>query len=188
MNVYDFDGPIYRGESAFDFYLFTIRKNPKAMKFLFVVVKSLVLYKLCRISEETFRQLVSTYAKEYISMFSNPRAVVEEFWDGHLNKIKPWYFDRQKDDDLILSATPKFLLEECFRRIGIQKMLTSVIDPKTGEIERLCFRKEKAVHFKALYPGKTIKNFYTDSKNDEAMFSLSENVYLVKGNRIIKWK
>ncbi len=188
MNVYDFDGTIYRGESVFDFYLFSVRKNPKAIKFLFVVVKTLVLYKLCRVDEETFQRLVSTYAKEYISMFPNLKDLVKEFWDSHIHKIKPWYLEKQEKEDIILSASPAFLLEECFRRIGEKKLLTSIIDPETGEIKRLCFRKEKAMLFKKLYPNQIIEKFYTDSKNDVAMFSLSNHVYFVKKNRIIKQK
>ena len=45
MRVFDFDNTIYNGESVFDFYLFSIKKNPKVIKYLFVVVYNLLKYK-----------------------------------------------------------------------------------------------------------------------------------------------
>ena len=35
MRVFDFDNTIYNGESVFDFYLFSIKKNPKVIKLPF---------------------------------------------------------------------------------------------------------------------------------------------------------
>ena len=53
MNVYDFDNTIYDGESTFDFYAFCVRKDISMLKSAFVVVKTLIEYKLCRIDEKT---------------------------------------------------------------------------------------------------------------------------------------
>ena len=35
MNVYDFDNTIYDGESVFDFYHYSVRKQPKLIRYLF---------------------------------------------------------------------------------------------------------------------------------------------------------
>ena len=48
MNVYDFDNTIYDGESVFDFYLYSVRRQPKLIRYLFVVVKAFFKYNLCR--------------------------------------------------------------------------------------------------------------------------------------------
>ncbi len=34
MRVFDFDNTIYNGESVFDFYLFSIKYNPKVAKYV----------------------------------------------------------------------------------------------------------------------------------------------------------
>ena len=52
MNVYDFDNTIYDGESVFDFYLYSVRRQPKLIRYLFVVVKAFLKYKFCRITTE----------------------------------------------------------------------------------------------------------------------------------------
>ena len=54
MRVFDFDNTIYDGESVIDFYLFSLRRNPKVARYVPVVLYHLLRYKLgrttCRIS------------------------------------------------------------------------------------------------------------------------------------------
>jgi len=66
MNVYDFDGTIYNGESIFDFYLFTVRRQPKLIKYIYIVVKTLIRYKMCRVSEEELLRLAQKCAGQYL--------------------------------------------------------------------------------------------------------------------------
>ena len=39
MNVYDFDGTIYKGDSSLDFFKFFIKKDPKILAFTPAVLK-----------------------------------------------------------------------------------------------------------------------------------------------------
>ena len=113
---------------------------------------------------------------------------VIKFWNKNEKKIKPWYNEVRQDDDIIVSGTTDFLLEEIAARIGIKNYIGSSIDKKTGKFVRLCFLDNKVKIFNELYPDAHIDNFYTDSMNDKAMMYIADNVYLVKKNKITKIK
>ena len=34
MNIYDFDGTLYDGDSTFDFILYSLKKHPSLLRFL----------------------------------------------------------------------------------------------------------------------------------------------------------
>ncbi|MBQ8131217.1 MAG: hypothetical protein IJ193_01860 [Bacilli bacterium] len=45
INVYDFDGTIYDGDSSIDFYWFYLRKNKKELFHTIKILLSLIQYK-----------------------------------------------------------------------------------------------------------------------------------------------
>ena len=57
MNVYDFDNTLYDGESALDFYFFCLKRHPRLIKYVFVILVSLVKYKLCLIDIDALHAL-----------------------------------------------------------------------------------------------------------------------------------
>ena len=52
MRVFDFDNTIYNGESVFDFYLFSIKYNPKVAKYVPLAVFNLFKYKLGKTTKQ----------------------------------------------------------------------------------------------------------------------------------------
>ena len=188
MNVYDFDNTIYRGESVFDFYLFSVRKNPRLIRFLPLVIRTLWRYKKCKITQEELDAIAKEYASEFVREVSDLPGWVKEFWDKNERKIKPWYLERKREDDVIVSASFDVILEEICPRIGIHRYLSSKIDPETGEVKELCFGAHKPRLWQEAFPGQTIDAFYTDSAIDSPMVGLSEHAYLVKKREIVKIK
>lgn len=59
MRVFDFDNTIYNGESVLDFYLYSIRYYPGALKYLFVVLWHFFRYKLSKTTMEELEQAQS---------------------------------------------------------------------------------------------------------------------------------
>jgi len=110
--------------------------------------------------------------------------LIQEFWDKHEHKIKPFYKAVMRDDDVIISASVDILLKELFSRIGIKYYIASKIDKTSGEVLEICYRKNKVSLFQRNFPDAQIDNFYTDSKNDAAMMQLAKKTYLVKGEEI----
>lgn len=188
MNVYDFDNTIYDGESVVDFFFMCVKKEIRLLKFLPLILIKLIKYKRCKISLAELECFVEKYAYGLILQIGDVDAAVKEFWDKNIHKVKEYYINQRKDDDLILSATAGFLLSEFSKRMGGINYICSEIDLKTGKIERICFRSNKTEIFKEKYPDEEIEEFYTDSMNDKPMIDVAKHAYLVKGNKVKRIK
>jgi len=188
MNVYDFDNTIYDGESSFDFFIFCLKKRPSLIKFLPPVLITLIQYKLCRITTEELTEKCEKYMGEFLSMLDSPKKLISDFWDCHESKIKAFYRQRQKEDDVVISASNDFFLSEICKRLGIKYLIASKMDLEQCRIEYLCHSSNKVRLFKEKFPNGVIDEFYTDSKNDMPMIRLSEKAFFVKGNKITEYK
>lgn len=189
MNVYDFDNTIYDGESTFDVFLFYLKKNPSLIKLFPTVVAAFAKYKKGKISIddmiEKYVPLVENAAKNIV----NPEKDPQEFWDRHMTKIKPFYYDIQKEDDLIITASPDFTMNEICKRLGVKHLLSSTVNPETGKFERICLKTNKVKAFFENYGDAQIENFYTDSpENDAPLIEIAKHAYIVKKNKITKIK
>ncbi|MBO5060742.1 MAG: HAD-IB family phosphatase [Clostridia bacterium] len=183
MNVYDFDNTIYDGESVVDFYFFILKKNPRLISIMPKMLQMLIRYKACRISTAELLETAERYAEKILPGL-NLDGAVRQFWDKNQKKIKKFYLKNQKEDDVILSASCSFLIEEMCKRLGIRHVIASEVDIKSGKVIRLCFRGNKAEIFRSHFPDAQIDGFYTDSMNDKPMFDLAKNVYIVKGDNV----
>ena len=183
MNVYDFDNTIYDGESVVDFYLFCVKKHPGLITIFPKVIYMLLRYKALKITEQ---ELIFEAEKYINALFEKIdfEALVPEFWDKHQNKIKRFYLDNKREDDVVISASADFLVGEMCKRLGIKTVIASSFDRNTKKVTRLCFRGRKVEIFKEFFPDGRIDNFYTDSLNDAPMFELSDRVFMVKGNKV----
>ncbi len=183
MNVYDFDNTIYDGESVIDFYLFALKRQPRLVSVLPKLCQMLLKYKACMVSAEELLLVAEKYAAKVLGM-ADFEGLVSDFWDKKQKKIKKFYLAQKKSDDVILSASWSFLIKEACKRIGVNRVIASEIDIKTGKINKLCFREKKVQLFIDQFPEEVIDEFYTDSMNDAPMFSLAKRVFLVKGDRV----
>ena len=113
---------------------------------------------------------------------------VKNFWDIHQKKMMKWYFDQKKDSDLIISASPEFLLREICEREHITHLIASDVDKYTGVFySENCHDKMKVVYFKEKFPNGTVYEFYSDSKSDEPMARIANKAFLVKRGAICSW-
>ncbi len=185
INVYDFDNTLYDGESALDFYLFCVKRHPFLIKYVFIILKSLVRYKLCLIDVDELWALARRFAQSFIKDCPDVEGKVEEFWKANAKKLKPFYARTAKEDDVVVSASFGFLLQPAMKILGIKQLVCSEMSLETGEIYRLCFREEKIKYFKEFCEGKEVCDFYTDSMNDLPFMKIAKgSVYMVKKNKI----
>ncbi len=182
MRVLDFDNTIYDGESVLDFYLFALRRNPATVKYIFIVLKYALSYKLGRMSLEQLESGCAKYARRYIASFTEHEKLVKDFWETHIKKIKSWYSPQK--DDVIITASFNVIMEEACKRLGISNCICSVINTDTFEVEYLNFNKNKSGAFRRLFGDAEIDAFYTDNMSDLPMIELSKTAYLVRGNRM----
>lgn len=183
MNVYDFDGTIYSGDSSLDFYLFCLRRDPSLVRFLPIQVSGVLSY--------MFRLSSKTIGKE--AFFSFLRGVpdlenaVEDFWCRHTSRIQSWYLNQKAPDDVVISASPEFLLSTLCRQLRIT-LIASHVDVRTGRfLSENCYGEEKLRRFKEVFPSVKIGAFYSDSETDIPMTTLASKSYKVKKGRIYEW-
>ena len=188
MNVFDFDNTIYDGESFVDLFIMVLGKDPTLLKNVPAMVSGVVQYKAGTLRLESALERYSKAFEEYIVKIPDLDAVINEFWDTHMHKIKPFYEQVRSDDDLIISASPQIVIDEVCRRLDIKQCIGTDFDRKTGKLGRVCFRENKIVAFNEAYPDAHINTLYTDSMHDKPLMDISDKVYFVTGNKIKRIK
>ena len=63
MNVYDFDGTLYSGDSTVDFYLYALKKHPSLLRFVPEQAAGFLLYGMKRISKNDLKQHFYSFLK-----------------------------------------------------------------------------------------------------------------------------
>ena len=108
-----------------------------------------------------------------------------------MKNVEKWYLDMKRDDDVIISASPEFLVKVCCERLGIKHVMASRVDPKTGKYDGLnCYGEEKPKRFDERFGSEKraeIENFYSDSYSDAPMAAIAKQAYLVKKHIPTEW-
>ena len=183
MNVFDFDETIYYGDSTRAFVFWCFKKHPKTLLYIPKIAVSSAAFYIFHIGTKTqFKEKMYSFLKA-----GDGEKDVAEFWSENLKNIKPFYKKLHKDDDLIISASPEFLLKPLEKKLNIT-VIASVVDIKTGKYDGLnCYHEEKVKRFRQLYPDGQIDSFYSDSYSDEPLALLAKRAYIVKGDDITDW-
>ena len=184
MNVYDFDKTIYDGDSTLDFYYFSLKKSPMLIRFLPIQIIGFIKYMFGMYSKLQFKEKFYSFLKGIKDVDS----MVELFWNENQDKIKDWYLKSKEESDVIISASPEFLLNTICRRIGIKHLIASEVNKDTGICEgENCYGEEKVLRFKKYFEKGEIKKFYSDSLSDAPISLMASERYIVSGNNILPW-
>ncbi len=184
MNVFDFDKTIYDGDSTADFFRFCLRRQPGLSRFLPRIVWGFSLYFLgvwdkTRAKQNFYR---------FLRAVPDVDGCVSAFWESYLCRIKSWYPAMQRGDDVIISASPEFLLAPACRRLGIPVCMASRVDRHTGAYTGVnCHGEEKVRRFYERFPEGRIEAFYSDSLSDAPLARLADRACLVRGDALLPW-
>ena len=183
MNVYDFDHTIYRGDSTVDFWRFCLRSHPRTLIALPKACLKGLLFALNHCSREEFKE--SFY--QFLRFIPDASSEVAAFWNLHISKIAPWYLKKRQEDDLIISASPAFLLDPVCAKLGV-RCIASKVNPSTGKLEGPnCRGEEKVPQFRQHYPNGSIDEFYSDSESDVFLAQMARKAFIVKRGSIKNW-
>lgn len=183
MNAYDFDGTIYDGDSGIDFIKFMFCKKPLFMtKHLF---KSSVVFAKYKMGKIEFKQMKEDLFS-FVKNIDELNRFTSEFANKNKNKIKKYYGDTKKDDDLIISASLDFYLLPLCKEIGLNNVICTEYDVKNGKIiNENCKGEEKVKRFEAVYGNDAvIENAYGDTKGDIPMLKRAQNGFMIKGQEV----
>lgn len=181
INIYDFDDTIYDGDSSIDFFKYCLKRNKKVLFTLPSIFFAFGLYMLKIKEKEYFKSKFFAFVK----YFDNIESVVNDFWKDNYCKIKEFYKVEHKDTDIIISASPEFLLKPVSKKYKFE-LIASKVSLKTGEFEKNCYGEEKVKRLNE-FGYNTCNKFYSDSLSDLPLKNISKQSYIVKGDNIINW-
>jgi len=183
--AYDFDGTIYDGDSSVDFYKFCLKKKKSICKHWIKQAWYLGLYILGIKTKTEMKEVFFSFLND----FDNPELVLEEFWEEHFRKIKGWYLEKNHDRDLIISASPEFLLEIPCKKLEVMDLIASPVDIKTGKfLGNNCHGVEKVSRLKEKYDDVIVEEMYTDSSVDLPMIRISKKGFMVVKDKVMPYE
>lgn len=184
MNVYDFDGTIYNGDSSVDFILYCMRKRPRLARFVFRQICAFMQHAFGRISTKSMKEKFFSF----LAALDDTNALVDAFWESHKTRIRDWYVNQRECTDVIISASPEFLLDPICAVLMIQPPIATCMGMATGTINgENCKGAEKVVRFTERYPRAHIARFYSDTLSDTPLAQIASEAFLVKKNKILPW-
>jgi hypothetical protein len=183
VNVYDFDKTILPYDSSLAFFRFCARRYPRAVLRALPGVLKLPLYPVGLVSKTALKE--SWYG--YLTMIPDVDRELGLFWAENYGNINAWYLMRRRPDDIVISASPEFLLRIPAERLGV-RLIASRVSRYTGLYEGSNNDgEEKVRRLMAEYPDIEIGDFFSDSVNDTPLARLAERAYLVDGGDFRPW-
>ena len=169
MNAYDFDNTVFYGDSTAKFYIFELKRHPK------IILKTPSLFGAFA-KYYIFRKGSKTDFKQTMYRFIN------------IDNIKPFYLEQKKTDDVIISASPEFLLSPVCKKLGLKYLIASRVDKNTGKYNGInCHGKEKVRRYYEEFGETDVEEFYSDSYSDTPMAEIAIKAFMVKKDEISPW-
>ena len=184
MNVYDFDNTILRGDSSARFFAWCLGHYPRMWLDLPAQLVNGFLFLTRLRPKQAFKQRMFGFLR----LIDADRAT-EGFWRANLPRVKAWYRAAHRPDDVVISASPEFLIRPACEALGIAGVIASPVDRHTGAFSgRNCHGAEKVRRFREVHPDAVIENFYSDSRSDAPMAAIARKAWLVKGESLRPWE
>jgi phosphoserine phosphatase len=184
-NVYDFDKTIYKRDSTFEFYRFCVSRHPVILVEIPVVFLYAILFTFQLCSMTVFKEKFFRFLRHLDSVDELAR----EFWKANRENIADFYKKGRREDDVVISASPEFLLQPVCGILKIENLIASRVDKNTGLFAgENCWGEEKLRRLREEMPDVTVGEFYSDSISDAPLAGIAEKAYIVQHGRIIPWE
>ena len=178
MNVYDFDETIFTGDSE-DYFFAYLFKKPG---FFWDQVRYRwyeLLFKCKLVSKTKAREAEYSLLRKIDDL----DGLLADYWDQHERHMKSWYAAVKRPDDVIASATPRFLMEPIVARLGLTGLVATEMDPRTGKIHgEFAAGPYKVDQFRKQFSLDEIDEFYSDAYSDHFVAEYAKRAYVVHGD------
>ena len=183
VNVYDWDKTIFPVDSTAAFCRWCARRYPRVLLHFAGVTPSVPAFLSGKLPKTRFKERLYGFLR----CIPDIDAEVKAFWDANFDRINAWYLEQARPDDIVISASPEFLVGEATERLGV-RLLASRVDKHTGATTgENCWGAEKVERLREAWPEVTIAAFYSDSHSDDPLAQLADEAYLVKGSKLLPW-
>jgi phosphoserine phosphatase len=184
MNAYDFDHCIYAGDCTIDFYRFCLKRKPALLRYLPRQIWGFLLFAFAFISKTEFKERFFCFLQGVDDL----QNALDAFWATNKEKIYGWFFERRSDNELIISASPEFLLQPVCQMLGVKHLIASRVDPQTGKFTgENCYGAEKPKRRLEALGISAVETFYSDSLSDSPMAQIAQTSYIVRKGELTPW-
>ncbi len=185
IDVYDFDGTIYDGDSTVDYVRFCLRRHPGLLRCLPRVAGAALALAAGRSSLTRFKSALFGAMSRRIDL----QAEAAAFWrsEGARAKLGAWFYDTPRDLPIVIaSASPEFELRHAADILGVGTLIGTRCDMRSGElVGKNCKGAEKIARIRALFGEFEVRAMYTDdAKADGPLLAIASERYLVTHGRV----
>ena len=180
IDVYDFDGTIYDGDSTVDFTRFCLRRHPSLLlalpRFAWVCLRLAA-------GRAGLREMKSVLFSEMARRFSLEDEA-RQFWQQPKTRAKlgAWFETTPRDVPIVIaSASPEFELRYAAALLGVETLIGTRCDTATGLLTGPnCKGEEKLRRMEEAVGPYTIRAMYTDSvKSDGPLLRKAQQGYIL---------
>lgn len=183
FNVYDFDKTILPYDSTAAFFIFCLKRQ---LRLFFSVIPAALAFPLFKAGFMSKTRCKEIFYR-FLSKIDDIDEMVSLFWRIKKSDFYPWYLAQKQESDVIVSASPEFLLKPVCDELGV-KLIASRVDKRTGKTEgENNYGIEKLGRFRAEYPEAAVREFYSDSLSDEPLAAIAEKAFIIRHERPFPW-
>ena len=185
IDVHDFDGTLYDGDSTADYVLFCLRRHPSLALALPRVIAAGARLATRRIGLTEFKSTLFGAMSRRIEL----EAEAERFWrDARTRKkLGVWFEGTPRDLPIVIaSASPEFELRHAAAILGVGTLIGTRCEKGTGRlIGRNCKGEEKLLRIREAVGEYAVRAMYTDdAKADAPLLAIARERYLVTHGRV----
>lgn len=181
IDVFDFDGTIYDGDSTVDFLKFAIMRHPSVLPcFISPLLFALRMAVTRKFSLTAFKDRLFSGLAGRIDLAGE----AEAFWKSEKtrDRLGEWFSRRERTLPVVIaSASPDFELRPAASLLGADLLIATPCDPKTGHLTGPnCKSAEKIRRIGETLGEVQVRSMYTDDvKADGPLLVIAEEQYLV---------
>lgn len=175
MTLYDFDKTVYFYDCTVKFWLYCLKRKPYLIFGLVVQIWGFLLFKLKIKNREYFKSKFMFFIRH----FADIEKEILNFWSKEEKNICTWFANSVCPDDIIISASPVFLVKPMADKFGI-KLIASEMDIHTAQFLSPNCKGKRKVEVLAEQGIVSADRAFSDSESDIPMLSLAKEGYIIK--------
>ncbi len=176
-DLYDYDGTICPGDTGSAFWLYCLLRRPYILMFIPIQIIGILCY-FCGANGK-LAQNTSVYC--FLRAVDGQK-LAQRFAEKRIRKTFRYFTERDRTrPTVVCSASPAFLLRPICDALGVDDLVATDVDPKTGVLRgKTCKEKEKVRRLCESLPDVLYENVYSDSlKHDAYILKLGQTAYHV---------
>lgn len=189
IDVYDFDGTIYDGDSTVDFYRYCLRRCPRiARRFPALIAAALRKCVDTTYDLTAFKSVFFAFVQDL-----DVQALARDFWqtDAARRKLGAWFQSTPRDLPIVIaSASPAFELAPIAETLGATALIATQTDASGAIIGKNNKSHVKIARIRALFgEDVTVRAMYTDDlKADGPLIAWAREGYKLTHGRVTRIK